>query len=147
MILLVLWRTNIRVSGTDDTNSKAARWVLAICVVGPAYYLSVLAFAFNVYPYIPVERGGGSFVESPIAVLRFKGDFASTLPEDLLDCHSGKCDRSVPLIVMEETNVTLFVANPKDAGGPYEWRMGARPEITAINRDVVSTISLGNHSE
>lgn len=145
MILLLLWRTKVRVAHTEDKYSKTARWVLAFCLVGPTYYLSVLAFAFNVYPYIPVERGGGSFVETTSAVLRLKGEAAGSLPGDLLDCTSGKCDRSVPLIIIEETNLVLYVSSPNDAGGPYAWRMGSRPNLTAINRELVSSISYRTH--
>ncbi len=141
VILLIFWSTNASAKRTEIRSKKLAMWALGLCLIGATYYLSVLTFAFNVYPFIPAERGGGSFTETPLATLRFKGDASGALPLGLLDCRSAKCDCTKPLVVIEETNYSIFVADPDDAGGPFAWRVGARPAITSVNRDQIASVS------
>jgi hypothetical protein len=153
VIFLIWWRTHSRAKLLgDNKNGKTGIWATAVCLMIATHYLAVLSFAFDIYPYIPAERGGGSFVDTPLATLRFKPypaaskpDGATPIPIELLACPS--CNYSGELIIVEETTSQLFLANPADAGGPCEWRRGKKPKILSISRDIIQSIAYGDLSE
>jgi hypothetical protein len=135
LILWLFWRISLRSSSITDQKLKAALWASGISLMFATFYICILSFSYSVYPYIPAERGGGSYVDSANVVLTFQGG-SNALPVGLLESAS----RSRPLLIIEETGTSIYVADPKDAGGPVEWRRGARPNVIAIRRDLVSSI-------
>jgi len=136
--LLIVWlllRISRRSRMITDHKLKVALWASGLSLMFATFYVCILSFAYSVYPYIPAERGGGSYVDSATVVLTFQGS-PGGLPADLLVSES----RSKPLLIIEETGTSIYVADPNAAGGPVEWRRGATPSVIAIRRKIVNSI-------
>ena len=78
-------------------------------------YLSIIAFAYRVYPFIPVERGGGDFSRFPIsvAVLSFRPDHIEAFPKSLIDSRVPEGNMSVPVIVLNESDTVVYLATAR----------------------------------
>jgi len=138
LVFLILWlfgRLALKSAAFSDTKLRAAFWASGFSLIVATFYICILSFSYSVYPYIPAERGGGSYVDSSSVVLTFQGSPA-VLPAGLLESGS----RSKPLLIIEESGSAIYVADPSDSGGPVEWRRGAKPRITAIRREIVNSI-------
>jgi len=145
-IIFVAWRTIYLLKDVDDHRIRRSFWSLTGCLILATYYLAVLAFAFRVYPYIPAGKGGGGFVGSPPVTAYFKIDSSSgVIPSEVFDCGVTKCQRSKPLVLVEETGNAFFFADPNDSGGPVEWRRGKRPKILSVSRELISGLSYASH--
>jgi hypothetical protein len=50
--------------------------------------------------------------------------------------------RTRPCILIEETSGTIVLAEPRDGGGPGEWRksQSRRPNVIAISRDMIAAV-------
>jgi hypothetical protein len=81
VILFVVWRTQSLMKTVADKKAHLMFWPLSGSIIVASYYLAVLAFAFRVYPYIPSEKGGGSFIEVPASIVRFKRDVSNEVPQ------------------------------------------------------------------
>lgn len=146
LIALTLERTRVRVKVVTDQRQKTVIKVIAFCIVFSLYYLSVLAFALRLYPYIPVLKGGGDYVNTPTVVLCFQGaNTTLNLPEIAGRQEPTDCLPSRQLQIIEETSSSIFVADPADAGGPSEWRIGKKPKVFEIRRDRIASITYVNH--
>ncbi|HVU33841.1 MAG TPA: hypothetical protein VHE61_10430 [Opitutaceae bacterium] len=123
--------------------------LFAACVIFGLFYLSVLAFAYGVYPRIPAARGGGNYSYTSDVVFYLKSNDADHLPPAIINpMRSPKSHYvlSVPLKVIEQTADTYFVARPNDAGGPDEWQNWHLPTIYSIARSsTVSVVQLRSH--
>jgi hypothetical protein len=135
VMVYLFWRVSRRCHDLADHKLKIALWATTVPLMFAAFYLCILSFAYSVYAYIPAERGGGSYVDASHVVLTFHGSPAA-LPSDLIE--SGL--RSKPLLIIEETGNSIYVADPDAAGGPAEWRRGTLPTVIAIRRDDVNSI-------
>ncbi len=122
------WR--IFSTGTKQVSAEkhVGMWLLNVCLIVPIYYLSLLTFSHAVFPFIPAVRGGGDYSVAPSVFLYHKNQQFPAFPH--------------PFILLEETATTLFVAKPKDAGGPCEWRLGPenKPEVLMISREDIAEI-------
>lgn len=128
----------------DRESRRRAIAVLAASIIGPFFYLVVLAFSYGVYQNIPATRGGGDYTQSPRVVLTLKGDApTSSLDTRYFDLKNTRL--TIPLILIEETSWAFYLADPKDGGGPEEWKMigGRKPEILILNKSEIVKI----HSE
>ena len=134
LTLWLVWRLNERSRTIGDGHLKTALWAFGSGILICTFYLCVLSFAYSVYPYIPAERGGGSYLDAAPVVLILQGP--NVLPSDLMDTGS----KSKPLIVVEETGSSVYVADPKDNGGPAEWRRGSLPRVVGVRRDNINSI-------
>ena len=129
----IVGRVKSRIETYEKPRAKAALMIMTSCVFGPLYFLTVLTFAYTVYPNIPANRGGSNFTESPTVVVYYDGRFTNAVPPEII--RSGV---SQPLMLIEESEKWLVVADPKDGGGPKAWRDGVgKPQIYSINRDSV----------
>lgn len=144
VIMFLLWRVSDRVKEIPDVGVRIALWAVTGCLLLAIYYLAVLSFAYRVYPYIPVDRGGGSFVDSSTVKLRFKNDARNSLPSEIVRCEMNSCTESIPLVFIEATSTVVFVANPADAGGAAEWRQGRRPQIYAVRSELIDSMFFDN---
>jgi len=101
-----------------------AACLLAICIGGPMYYLSLMGFAHSVFAYIPAARDGGDYTVSWMVRISRK------------DGAIGGWQRLV-----EETSTALYVA---DGPGrqPCEWRSEPEkiPNLHSISRDQIADI-------
>jgi hypothetical protein len=112
-------------------NQRALAWVLCASVAGPMYYISLMAFAYSLFPYIPATRGGGDYSVTHVANISIKS------PE--------KSDAGplfwIPGGIVEETPSTVYVIE-EGKWHPCAWRKTPRtlPQPKAISRDQIITI-------
>jgi hypothetical protein len=110
----------------------------------PIYYVCVLAFAFGVYPFMSSSRGGGYYQDSDRITLVIRGGY-SALPSNLVAVSTPSQMESKPLVLIEQTSSSLFVADPGDpqrpdqTGGVECWTdFTCRPRVLEVNlSDVV----------
>ncbi len=129
----IVGRVKSRIETYEKPRAKAALMIMTLCVFGPLYFLTVLTFAYTIYPNIPANRGGGDFTESPAIVVYYDSRFTNAVPTEI-----SRGGVSQPLMLIEESEKWLVVADPKDGGGPIAWRdSNGKPQIYSINRDAV----------
>lgn len=120
---------------------KRAISILAGAVIGPFFYLVILSFSYGVYQNIPATRGGGDFTDSPKIRLTFKAQQTPSVSDTrYFEKGSNLC--TIPLVLIEETNWALYLADPNEGGGPAEWKQigGRKPQIFIINKSEVSKL-------
>lgn len=137
-------RTRVRSKQFSDYRAKLTIKVLGGCLIIATCYLSVLAFALRIYPYIPVTKGGGDYVGAPNVVLCFQGANEKLALPELVGTTQNDCIRSKELQIIEESATSIFVADPNEVGGPQSWRTGKKPVVYEIRRDKVGTITYLN---
>jgi hypothetical protein len=105
-----------------------ARWravlLMALCITGPMYYLSLMGFAHSVFAYIPAERDGGDYTASWMVRISRK------------DGAIGGWQRLV-----EETSAALHVADWRKSQ-PCQWRSDPEkiPNLHSVSRDQIADI-------
>jgi hypothetical protein len=116
------------------------RWAIVITLS----ILSVLTFAYRVYPYIPADKGGGNFHFSRDAKICMFAE--GMLPTAIRDISDKSC--SVQLKIIEITDTTTYVARNDDRGknemgnkpkaddreAAEVWSDGYFPDVYAISR-------------
>jgi hypothetical protein len=127
-----------------DSNARLAWWTAGVCVIAATYYLSVISFAYRVYPFIPADKGGGDYTEAATVTIRLHD--GAIVPSEMLARSSTPTVSKVtitskPLIIIEETPACVYVADPADAGGPFSWRTGSIPKIIQITRSDIASIA------
>jgi len=127
--------------------------IARIGMVATLLFLSTYAFGYRLFPFIPVERGGGNYFYSEDAQLCFEDPSQSKPPQALPpELMVGPCSR--PVKIIEASDSTLYIALPFDRGsnqqgnaappqdkrsGPEIWAEGEYfPEIYAVRRDRLS---------
>lgn len=129
----------------DDAYEDAgwAAHVSVSLIVVALFYISILAFAHTIYPYIPFEKGGGDYSRKPLAFLSFntkaisEGRFHFNIPEDIL-----RYNASNSLMVLEENDRFVFVAHVTSTNDMLMWRIGAhRPKVYELSREAIVSIS------
>jgi hypothetical protein len=122
-------------------------WLFVACVSGGLWYMSIFAFAYGVYPHIPVVKGGGDYATTPDVELYFKKDTHTYLPKEIiLSTDAGPIRssigqvRSIRLKVIEETAAYVFVADPKSST-PRRWQAWQTPKIYAVDRTQILSIA------
>ena len=120
-----------------EPSAKSAVWIIVISIIILLYYLMVLSFAYSIYPYIPVSRGGGNYEKTPLI----------SIEADNLFMQSNKNNTSFlkHVILLKETRDALFVASPESGGGPVLWRRRNRPDILVIPKSHILKYSF--HAE
>jgi hypothetical protein len=98
-------------------------------------YLSVLVFAYRIYPFIPAGHGGGDFSRgTTLSILRFDPRFENTVPGELIADKrpnlppwalelSRVVPSSKPLIIITENSSVMYVAVPVNPGEPEKLRV------------------------
>ncbi len=110
---------------------RALAWLMIISIAGPMYYLSLMVFAYSLFPYIPATRGGGDYTVNRVATIWIKGrDSLFYNPPSLMTAG-----------VVEETSSTVYVIDENE-WHPYSWRNRSQhiPPPTAISRDQIVKI-------
>jgi hypothetical protein len=99
--------------------------------------MSVLAFAYRVYPFILTVKGGGDYSEVPLLTVQFQTNQYAGLPRGILNTNVPNALVSVPLVLIEETSASLFFADPNDPhqrdgadGGGRDPTLSRHVEIT-----------------
>jgi hypothetical protein len=111
---------------------RALAWLLCASVSGPMYFLSLIAFAHSLFPYIPATRGGGDYTSTHMATIWFKSPDNTPFAPQLSWRFGG---------VMEETSATVYVMEQGN-WKPCEWRKRTviPPPPMAISRDQIIMI-------
>jgi hypothetical protein len=144
VLLTCLWiyaiaRTHWFASEAKTRRLKIELYSAGIIVAGGIYFLSIIAFSYRVYPYVPHERGGGDFTNSPLVTL-YVSTQSGALPDRLKDnAASTKSEiKSIPVIVIDQSTTSLYVADYADEGGPFEWRKSERlPHVVELPASTV----------
>jgi hypothetical protein len=142
MVPYVVERSNFQSHKTNHPRSKIEIKLIGVSFGLMFLFLAIIAFALRVYPYIPVAKGGGNFIESPRVKLTFRP--VSGIP--------GGIDTNNPVVValsstnayviIEESASSLFLANVNDAGGPRVWvDMRQLPHVLEVRRDAIDQIT------
>jgi hypothetical protein len=127
----------------SSLTSRMALTFSCVCVVGTLSYMSVLTFAYAIYPYIPSSRGGGEFIDSVRIKLVPKKDDTPQLPDDIRALILS--DQS-PFIILDQNSDLIFVASSEDSGGPIAWRTPndknevRRPTVYEIRRSALISV-------
>lgn len=124
-----------------DTKVNALMIVAAIGI--PLYLLSLLSFAFSVFPFIPATKGGGDYTVVPQVKIYLKNKDIDTNAPFLSDYFDSANRRVIDqnALLIEETSSLVYVAKFKNANEPNLWRKGEiKPEILAINRADIANI-------
>lgn len=102
--------------------------VISICLQAAFAYLSVLWFAYRIYPYIPVERGGGDYSREPnAAILSFDPEVVKSIPDEIRSDFT-----SYPLIILDETGTALFVTRPESQTNAKQFETVAKSENISV---------------
>ena len=120
------------------------------------YFVGLLFFAYGVYPLIPAARGGGSFAESPRATIDVRLTTNVAEPQGIFCPSSNQLSgqdniplatnlhfihaRTVPVIPIELTSSSVFVARADDNGGPTKWSEGVLPNVHELPRPTIEFI-------
>jgi len=105
----------------NDKSHQVATSLSMAAIVLPLGYISILAFAHFIYPYIPYNKGGGDYTECPSVSLTFNAMTATnnlfSIPFEL-----SSTNVSNRLIMLDENGSFVFLAVRTNAGGPVSWR-------------------------
>jgi hypothetical protein len=141
--------------------SQSDPWIIRALMFAVLYIVSVLGFAYRVYPFIPVQKAGGNY--STIDAVSIH------LTQITAECSSRDLERQVPpttpYVLLEEDANWVYLApavGPGSAGGPDCWNWGAfchampssgarspddafTPKVYTVNRRcIASTESIGS---
>lgn len=127
-------------------NLKLEFWTMMLPISLTFSYLAVLSFAYHVYPYIPVERGGGDYTAESASILTFDAQLSNSIPSEVFDsAHTNL--QSKKAIILDETANAIFITIPKSTNSTDvikeigEWRNNtpdSRPQkIFIIKREAV----------
>jgi hypothetical protein len=161
----VLWSDRKRIPERYALGgARAMAWFFTLCIVSGLYYMTILGFAYGVFPHIPASKGGGDFAASPNVELFIKADALPAIPTNIVpvQCRDQPTKqantqqppatnpaptKSVPLIIIHETETQLFVADPQDRvdlgnnlTGPQNWSLWRTPTVTALRKDIIVSI-------
>jgi hypothetical protein len=133
----------------DGAEHRAYMWG-RVALGLPIFYLSVLAFGFGVYPYMPATKGGGYYPDSALVRVTTK---SGTLPEKFRDAAATAAllspirEQSKDLVMIEENSGAVFLADPTDPtiserrykGFECWTRFDCRPNVYAVQlNDVIN---------
>jgi hypothetical protein len=136
-------RNSYRIKQIQDKVHRKAMFVSIAVITIPLFYISIIAFALTVYPYIPYEKGGGDYTKESPVYITFntnaitRSGISIVLPQNLLNENVSN-----QLILLDENDSFVYVAgtNNKD-GGPASWRNGVgKPMVYEVSREAISCI-------
>lgn len=124
---------------------------------GMLYVVSMLGFAYRVYPFIPAQKPGGDFsTEKRVRISLTKR--GSAFWAGRID---DQVDPFMDYAVLYESPSAIYLAptrGSQSGGGPRCWRWGAfcsaateaqplddsgyRPQVTAVNRECVASLQV-----
>jgi hypothetical protein len=142
LIGVLFWRVDVQRKAYEEWGLYPTIIIMCICVCGALVYLSTLAFAVRIYPFIPVSRGGGDYTTELPSVLTFDPDFTPAIPTALVDSKAHSF-QSMPVMILHDSTDILFVTQVSEENGPVQWRRTGRENkpqvIYAIRRAAVIT--------
>lgn len=145
----LVWRILQRRADYQSVKLQITFLARVTCIVLVLGYLAVVTYAYRIYPFIPVHRGGGDFTTEAWSVITFNDHSVAQVPQELLsDSAQTASTHSKSLVVLRETPSTLYVATPHDATEVAAWRRTGRENkptvVYALNRSMILSISYAN---
>lgn len=140
LIGLMLWRFERRGKDYAELGLCKPFFTIGICITITLMYLSVLLFAYRVYPFIPLSRGGGDFTNEKPVVLTFERKYVDAIPDDL---HKGNINaiKSDPVYILYEDSSSFYVTKDMDTSS---WRKSGpenKPKgIISIKKDSIVSV-------
>ncbi len=123
------------------TQAKGGMMAINLCAPFTFLYLATLVFAYRVYPYIPIQRGGGDYSSDNITCtlcVNYEGK-AALSPFFRVDA-----DDEFYVTVLDENSTTLFVTYGTTPEERSVWKApgnATKPSpIIALKRDTVISI-------
>jgi hypothetical protein len=149
-VVLLMYQWHKRIMKRYEAPVRPFAWLYVLSMLATFYYMSTMAFAFTVYPFIPAAKGGGNYVYSRDVNFMFKPEIARSLPPALFSHethlrmkHGGNASafESVRLKILEETNTAFFVASADDPRcQPNDWTFWKTPAIFVVPRERVDSM-------
>jgi hypothetical protein len=133
-------------SRSIPNSEKPKVYVAGAVLISTTYFLSVLAFAYRIYPYIPVAKGGGDYTHASRVILQPNPENIWNLPDALFEDPATRTRPSRLLVLIEQTPDAVYVARIDDEDGPRVWRgMERLPTVMEVSRDeLLSVIHFSN---
>jgi len=153
IIILMMRRELVVTLGLKEKSSKdrgllhrSDPWFVRVLVVAVLYTVSVLGFAYRVYPFVPVQKAGGDYsTAEPVSILLMKSTECSSIGL------SKEIEAPRPAVVLSEDSNWVYVAPLSGLGsgwGPKCWSWGpfcnspaSPPSTTNPSRPKVYTLS------
>jgi hypothetical protein len=104
--------------------SRSDEWLVRILMGVILYFVSVLGFAYRIYPFIPAQKAGGDYTTVGAVTVRLSASSSMCSSSDLAKDFST----SGPLVVLSEDANWVYlapVAGADSGGGPECWKWGA----------------------
>ncbi|MFZ5447069.1 MAG: hypothetical protein ACOZFS_00320 [Thermodesulfobacteriota bacterium] len=126
---------------------KSFATAISFSMVFILYIFSIHTFAVFFYPYIPIEKGGADYSTAPIVNLYCHREMPEKIMKKFSNNHetqSAPCIETGPVILINETNETIFVANIVEAQKSDFFRdltYGKKVELIGINREYIRDIT------
>ena len=137
-----VWRLKGRFDSDEGAGLFPTYAVMGLTLCAALFYISILCFAYRVYPYIPVAKGGGDYTDEPMCILKFDEKYEKSIPRNIIDTHASSL-QSKPLMLIDETDNRMFIAKPSATNNPVEWRKPGhlnKPRIVTIRREAVTSV-------
>jgi len=109
---LIIWATDHWNEAFKKEGLKMEFWNIMLPIVFTFFFLSVLSFAYHIYPYIPVERGGGDYTTEKASILTFDPQLANSIPTEVFD-QSHHDLQSKKAVILDETANAIIFTIPK----------------------------------
>jgi hypothetical protein len=153
LIGFLIYKIRRWVLEVTDVTVRTGLIAIAVATIGAIYCLAALTFAYRVYPFIPVSKGGGDYTDEHKVTLAFDTKYKDSLPAELLPPaplllttnSSGlvttnvvQALTSLPVVIIEETSSIVFIASPSGVTDASLWRTPYptnKPTIIALKRD------------
>lgn len=144
----------------DGLLHRSDVWFVRVLMVAILYIVSVLGFAYRIYPFVPVQKAGGDYSTTDAVTVHLAS--SAECSSDL----ENEISTSQQYIVLSEDSNWIYLAPSVGAGsggGPTCWRWGpfcgsppdendnatedlSRPKVYTINRRcVASTATVIQH--
>lgn len=138
---------------SDQTHrQKLAVVSVRATVIGSLYILTVFSFAHTIYNHIPAEKGGGDFSEAPDATVCFLESYRSSVPSGLVANFGQNPLCTVPVKIIEETPLAVYIARTSDRGShtevssaPVLWRAASYyPVVFNVSKASIGSVVVMN---
>ncbi len=119
--LAIALKLNLKQNADDSFLHRSDVWFVRVLMVAILYIVSVLGFAYRIYPFVPVQKAGGDYstTEAVTIHLASSSECSTDLKNDI--------STSQQYIVLSEDSNWIYLAPStgiESGGGPDCWRWG-----------------------
>lgn len=125
--------------GVTRSEARPVIAAASICLVAPLMYFMVVSFAFGLFPYIPVSRGGADFTDArPVEISTVASGGSPTAFEDPTAQVPAEGKR---VFIIEEAGDLMYIGRERKDSTAFDWRhRGNRPDLIVLNRKDIRSI-------